>query len=45
MRSSQNFPMDGPIFAGITVMTIPLVILALTLQKYYVRGLMASGIK
>ncbi len=45
MRSSQNFPMDGPIFAGITVMTIPLVVLAIALQKYYVRGLMTSGIK
>jgi len=45
MRSSQNFPMDGPIFAGITVMTIPLVVLAIALQKYYVRGLMTSGLK
>ena len=45
MSSSQNFPMDGPIFAGITVMTIPLVVLAIALQKFYVRGLMTSGIK
>lgn len=45
MRSSQNFPMDGPLFAGITVMTIPLVVLAIALQKYYVRGLLTSGIK
>jgi hypothetical protein len=31
--------MDGPIFAGIAVMTIPLGILAQALQKHYVRGL------
>lgn len=45
MRSSPNFPLDGPLFAGITVVTIPLVVLAIWLQKYYVRGLMTSGIR
>lgn len=44
-RSVPNFPLDGPLFAGITVVTIPLVALAIILQRYYVRGLMSSGIR
>lgn len=45
MKSSPNFPLDGPLFAGVTVVTLPLVALAIWLQKYYVRGLMTSGIR
>ena len=45
MKSSPNFPLDGPLFAGVTVVTIPLVALAIILQRYYVRGLMTSGIR
>jgi ABC-type glycerol-3-phosphate transport system permease component len=45
MKSFPNFPMDGPLFAGATVITIPLVIMAIFLQKYYVRGLSSSGMK
>ena len=45
LKSSPNFPLDGPLFAGVTVVTIPLVALAIVLQRYYVRGLMTSGIR
>jgi ABC-type glycerol-3-phosphate transport system permease component len=40
-----NFPLDGPLFAGVTVVTVPLVVIAIVLQRYYVRGLMTSGIR
>lgn len=45
LKSSPNFPMDGPLFAGVTFVTVPLVFLAIVLQRYYVRGLMTSGIR
>ncbi len=45
LRSSPNFPLDGPLFAGVTFVTVPLVVLAIVLQRYYVRGLMTSGIR
>jgi ABC-type glycerol-3-phosphate transport system permease component len=45
LKSIPNFPMDGPLFAGATVLTVPLVALAILLQRYYVRGLMSSGIR
>ncbi len=45
IKSSPNFPLDGPLFAGVTLVTVPLVILAIALQRYYVRGLMSSGIR
>lgn len=44
-RSVPNFPLDGPLFAGVTVVTIPLVAIAIILQRHYVRGLMSSGIR
>lgn len=44
-KSVPNFPLDGPLFAGVTVVTIPLVAIAILLQRYYVRGLMSSGIR
>lgn len=44
-KSVPNFPLDGPLFAGVTVVTVPLVALAIILQRYYVRGLMSSGIR
>jgi ABC-type glycerol-3-phosphate transport system permease component len=37
--------MDGPLFAAATAVTIPLVILSIVLQRYYVRGLVTSGMK
>jgi ABC-type glycerol-3-phosphate transport system permease component len=45
LKSIPNFPMDGPLFAGATILTVPLVLLAIVLQRYYVRGLMTSGIR
>ncbi len=44
-QGQPNFPLDGPLFAGVTTVTIPLVALAIILQRYYVRGLMTSGIR
>jgi len=44
-QGQPNFPLDGPLFAGVTVVTVPLVIIAIVLQRYYVRGLMTSGIR
>lgn len=45
LKSIPNFPMDGPLFAAATAVTIPLVILSIVLQRYYVRGLVTSGMK
>lgn len=45
LQATPNYPLDGPLFAGATVVTVPLVILAIVLQRYYVRGLMTSGIR
>mgnify|MGYP001612517948 CR=1 FL=1 len=45
LKSIPNFPMDGPLFAAATAVTIPLVILSIVLQRYYVRGLVSSGMK
>jgi len=45
LKSNANFPMDGPLFAAATAVTIPLVILSTMLQRHYVRGLVSSGLK
>jgi ABC-type glycerol-3-phosphate transport system permease component len=45
LNDSQNYPLDGPLFAAVSVVTIPLVLLAITLQRYYVRGMMTAGIR
>lgn len=45
LKSIPNFPMDGPLFAAATAVTVPLVILSIVLQRYYVRGLVTSGMK
>ncbi len=45
LRNFPSFPMDGPMFAGATIMTLPLVVIATFLQKYYVKGLSSSGMK
>jgi len=45
LKSIPNYPMDGPLFAAATAVTIPLVILSIVLQRYYVRGLVTSGMK
>jgi ABC-type glycerol-3-phosphate transport system permease component len=45
LKSSPNFPMDGPLFSAATTVTIPLLILSIALQRYYVRGLVTSGLR
>ena len=45
LKSIPNFPMDGPLFAAATAVTAPLVIVSIVLQRYYVRGLVSSGMK
>ena len=44
-QDSTETPLYGEIFAASTVLTIPLVLLALALQRYYVAGLSSSGLK
>jgi len=45
LKSLPNIPMDGPLFAAATAVTIPLVVISIVLQRYYVRGLVTSGMK
>ncbi len=45
LKSIPNFPMDGPLFAAVTAVTVPLIVLSIALQRYYVRGLMTSGMR
>lgn len=45
LKSIPNSPMDGPVFAAATAVTLPLVVLSILLQRYYVRGLVTSGLK
>lgn len=45
LKSSPNYSLDGPLFAGLTFVTVPLIVMAIALQRYYVRGLMTSGIR
>ncbi len=40
-----ELPLWGNIFAGATAATIPILIVFLVLQRYYVRGIVMSGIK
>ncbi|MDF2562028.1 MAG: carbohydrate transporter permease [Microbacterium sp.] len=44
-QSVPNHPMTGEMFAASTAVTVPLVVLAIVLQRYYVRGLVMSGNK
>jgi ABC-type glycerol-3-phosphate transport system permease component len=45
LKSSPNFPLDGPMLAAATTVTVPLLILSILLQRYYVRGLVTSGLR
>jgi ABC-type glycerol-3-phosphate transport system permease component len=45
LKSTPAFPLDGPLLAAATVVTVPLVIISTVLQRYYVRGMMTSGIR
>ncbi|QXJ23817.1 carbohydrate ABC transporter permease [Actinomadura graeca] len=42
---NANTPLYGEIFAASTLLTVPLVFLALGLQRYYVAGMASSGLK
>ena len=45
LRTSANYhPLYGEMFAAATVITAPVVVLSTLLQRYYVRGLLTSGI-
>jgi ABC-type glycerol-3-phosphate transport system permease component len=44
-QSNPNHPMNGELMAASTAVTLPLIILAIALQRYYVRGLVVSGNK
>ncbi|MEV5821927.1 carbohydrate ABC transporter permease [Micromonospora harpali] len=43
--NANNQPMYGEMFAAATVITIPLVLLSISLQRYYVRGMLTAGLK
>ena len=42
---SGDFAVWGPLFAGYTIASLPLVTLFFFLGKYYVEGLIESGLK
>ncbi|WP_432826260.1 carbohydrate ABC transporter permease [Dactylosporangium sp. CA-092794] len=42
---ANNQPMYGEMFAAATVITVPLVLLSIGLQRYYVRGMLTAGLK
>jgi ABC-type glycerol-3-phosphate transport system permease component len=44
-RTIANFPLFGELFAAASAATIPLLILFFLLQRYYVRGVLVSGMK
>jgi ABC-type glycerol-3-phosphate transport system permease component len=44
-RTVANFPLFGELFAAATAATIPVLILFFLLQRYYVRGMLMSGMK
>jgi ABC-type glycerol-3-phosphate transport system permease component len=43
--AGENQPLYGEMFAAASVLTIPVVVLAILLQRYYVRGQMSSAVK
>lgn len=43
--SANSQPMYGQMFAAASVVTVPLVVLTISLQRYYVRGMLTVGIK
>jgi ABC-type glycerol-3-phosphate transport system permease component len=44
-RTTANYPLFGELFAAATAATLPLILLFFVLQRYYVRGLLMSGMK
>ena len=43
-RSIATFPLFGEMFAAIASATVPVLILFFLLQRYYVRGMLMSGL-
>jgi len=43
--AGENQPLYGEMFAAASVLTIPVVVLAIVLQRYYVRGQMSAAVK
>ena len=44
-RTTANYPLFGELFAAATAATLPLILLFFFLQRYYVRGMLMSGMK
>jgi ABC-type glycerol-3-phosphate transport system permease component len=44
-RTAANYPLYGELFAASTAATVPILILFFLLQRYYVRGMLMSGMK
>jgi ABC-type glycerol-3-phosphate transport system permease component len=44
-RTVANFPLFGELFAAASAATIPILILFFLLQRYYVKGVLVSGMK
>jgi multiple sugar transport system permease protein len=44
-RTVANFPLFGELFAAACAATIPILLLFFALQRYYIRGMLMSGMK
>jgi multiple sugar transport system permease protein len=44
-RTVANFPLFGELFASATAATVPIMLLFFWLQRFYVRGMLVSGMK
>jgi ABC-type glycerol-3-phosphate transport system permease component len=46
LQTAANYqPMYGEMFAAATVITVPVVALSIVMQRYYIQGLLSSGLK
>ncbi|WP_427892885.1 carbohydrate ABC transporter permease [Kribbella sp. GL6] len=46
LQTAANYqPMYGEMFAAATVITVPVVALSVVMQRYYIQGLLSSGLK
>lgn len=46
LQTSANYqPMYGQMFAAASIITVPIVVLSIVLQRFYIQGLLSSGIK
>lgn len=44
-RTVANYPLFGELFAAASTATLPLLVLFFWLQRYYVQGMLMSGMK